>query len=217
MKSGNVLASLFCTFPLKNAGEVDRMAKVEAMGINNIICMARAKINLTLDVLGKLANGYHEVKMLMQSLALADEVCLHVLDDVPANTIQLHVDNGARHDAVPVDASNLAWRAAEVFLQIHPQTGGVGIEIKKQIPMAAGLAGGSTDAAATLLGLYDLFHVPLDKQEAYSLGARLGADVPFVMQGGTMLATGRGDVLQRVTDACKTTCASLYAVGLCRI
>lgn len=162
--------------------------------------MARAKINLSLDVIGKLADGYHQVEMLMQSIELADVVSVRRLENVPVGTIQLTVDNEQRQDAVPADASNLAWRAADLFLQAHPQAGGVAIAIQKRIPMAAGLAGGSTDAAATLLGLYDAFHLSVDKNEAYRLGAKLGADVPFVMQGGTMLATGRGDVLQRVPD-----------------
>lgn len=155
--------------------------------------LARAKINLTLDILGKRSDGYHEVEMVMQSVALADEIEM----EKTAQGISLEVEGAA----LAADESNLAWRAAALFLRRFSLADGVAIHLKKNIPMAAGLAGGSADAAAVLRGMNELFARGLDDAELAALAAEIGSDVPFCLAGGTQLATGRGEVLRRLTDA----------------
>ena len=154
--------------------------------------LARAKINLTLDILGKRPDGYHEVEMVMQSVALADEVEL----EKTAQGISLEIEGAT----LAADESNLAWRAAALFLRRFPSAGGIAIRLKKTIPMAAGLAGGSADAAAVLLGMNDLFEKGLDEAALAEFAAEIGSDVPFCLAGGTQLATGRGEILRRLAD-----------------
>ena len=151
--------------------------------------LAKAKVNLTLDILGKRDDGYHEVSMIMQSIDLADIVTLEEADDIIVET-----DIAELAD----DRTNIAYRAAELLRDTHAPDRGAHIRIKKNIPLAAGLAGGSTDAGAVLLGLNELWGLGLTIDTPTDLGARLGSDVPFCMLGGTMLATGRGEVLKRV-------------------
>lgn len=153
---------------------------------------AFAKINLTLDVLGKRADGYHEVSMVMQAISLHDTVDFHKR----AAGISLSC-NAAD---LPCDHGNLAFRAAALLQQECGVTEGVHIELVKRIPLAAGLAGGSSDAAAVLRGLNQLWQLGLGQQELERLAARLGSDVPFCLWGGTVLATGRGEVLQPLAD-----------------
>lgn len=151
--------------------------------------LAKAKVNLTLDILGKRPDGYHEVSMIMQSIDLADIVTLEEADDITVET-----DIAELAD----DRTNIAYRAAELLQTVHAPNRGAHIRIKKNIPLAAGLAGGSTDAGAVLLGLNDLWGLGLSTEELTALGAQLGSDVPFCMIGGTMLATGRGEILKAV-------------------
>ncbi len=154
---------------------------------------ARAKINLTLDVTGRRADGYHTVRMVMQSVALHD-------------TIRVAVTQGERKPRgilltcnlpyLPVDERNLAYRAAELFYQeTDALPGTCEIHIEKRIPMAAGLAGGSSDAAAVLRALAALHNVCLTDDELCAMGLKLGADVPYCLRGGTMLAEGIGEEL----------------------
>ena len=150
---------------------------------------AKAKVNLTLDILGKRDDGYHEVEMIMQSIDLADIVTLE-----DAENIIVETDLAELAD----DRTNLAYRAAELLRDTYGKGRGAHIRIEKKIPLAAGLAGGSSDAAAVLLGLNELWKLGLDIDKLTALGARLGSDVPFCMIGGTMLAKGRGEVLTRV-------------------
>lgn len=145
---------------------------------------APAKINLTLDVLGRRADGYHAVAMVMQSVDLCDRVCLTPAADISLTVNQPHL---------AADATNLAWQAALLLRDYAGVAAGVHIRLEKVIPMAAGLAGGSTDAAAVLKGLNQLWRLGLPREELARLGARLGSDVPFCVYGGTMLATGRGE------------------------
>lgn len=152
---------------------------------------ARAKINLTLDVLGKRADGYHEVAMIMQSVALADAV---YLSDAPA--VLLEID---RSD-LPADESNMAYKAAALLQRECGVRRGARIRLEKRIPLAAGLAGGSSDAAAVLKGLIRLWGLTLSEEKLFSLAASLGSDVPFCLYGGTALATGRGEVIQPLPD-----------------
>lgn len=154
---------------------------------------APAKINLTLDVLGVRADGYHEVRMIMQTVSLFDTIRL----EARASGVTLTVDG---NDALETDDRNLAYRAAKCFLEKQKIAGGVHIRLTKRIPMAAGLAGGSTDAAAVIKGLVYIYRPTLDRRDVLEMCAEIGSDVPFCYEGGTMLATGRGEVLERLPD-----------------
>ena len=153
---------------------------------------AYAKINLALEVLGKRPDGYHEVAMIMQSVSLHDTLILSLQE----SDITLICDR----PELPCDHSNLAYRAAELLRREFGVTQGVQIELTKRIPLAAGLAGGSTDAAAVLKGLNRLWGLALSPVELEQLAARLGSDVPFCLWGGTSLATGRGEMLTPLPD-----------------
>lgn len=148
---------------------------------------AYAKINLALDVLYKRQDGFHEVTMIMQSVSLADDIRLEKRDE----GITLHVDV----PGLAADKTNLAFRAAALLKNTYGIKRGVHIELVKKIPVAAGLAGGSADAAAVLKGLSRLWNLGLSMPELERLGADLGSDVPFCLHGGTMLAVGRGEKL----------------------
>ena len=149
---------------------------------------APAKINLTLDALCKRADGYHELESIMTTVDLADRIDLFLRHD---QKITLESSSGL----VPHDEKNLAYRAA---LLLQEKTGirkGVHIRIYKKIPVAAGLAGGSSDAAATLRGCNRLWGLGLSERELIQLGAKIGSDVPFCVHSGTALAKGRGEIL----------------------
>lgn len=154
--------------------------------------IARAKINLYLEILGSRPDGYSEVAMVLQSIHLADRLQLKCRP----HGIHLTCDR----PEVPTDARNLAYRAAELLQKECHSAAGVEIHIEKHIPVAAGLAGGSADAAAVLVGLNQLWGLGLTVGELQSLAARLGSDIPFCIQGGTQLATGRGEVLEPLAD-----------------
>ena len=159
--------------------------------------IAPAKINLYLEILGDRPDGYHELAMILQSIELADHINLR---SISTDTIRIQCD----HPQVPNDESNLAYKAvklmAEEFPNVFARFGGVEIAIKKQIPVAAGLAGGSTDAAAVLMGVDLMWQLGLTQPELQELAARLGSDVPFCLAGGTALATGRGEALSPLPD-----------------
>lgn len=154
--------------------------------------IARAKINLYLELLGSRPDGYSEVAMVLQSIHLADRLQLKSRP----HGIHLTCDR----PEVPTDARNLAYQAAELLQKECHSAAGVEIHIEKHIPVAAGLAGGSADAAAVLVGLNQLWGLGLTVGELQSLAARLGSDIPFCIQGGTQLATGRGEVLEPLAD-----------------
>jgi 4-diphosphocytidyl-2-C-methyl-D-erythritol kinase len=156
----------------------------------------KAKINLTLDILGKRPDGYHEVAMIMQSLALHDTVTLEKMRE--------GIDLSLNLAWMKPDESNLAWKAAALIQERCGVKGGVRMHLTKRIPVAAGLAGGSADAAAVLRGMDKLYGLGLSDEELCSLGAELGSDIPFCIMGGTMLATGRGEVLTRLSDMPET-------------
>lgn len=147
-----------------------------------------AKINLHLDVTGIMSDGYHSVNTVMQSLSLCDEVSV-ILRDEPEFDAECNVDG------VPSDEKNIAVRAAKLYFETISKTGGAHIVIDKRIPMAAGLAGGSADAAATLVALDRLFDGRLGEEGLCKLGSKLGADVPFCISCGTRFSDGRGDIL----------------------
>ncbi|ARV60509.1 4-(cytidine 5'-diphospho)-2-C-methyl-D-erythritol kinase [Nostocales cyanobacterium HT-58-2] len=154
--------------------------------------IAPAKINLHLEIIGDRPDGYHELVMILQSIDLADEIYLQASD-----TDTIHVR--CNHPEVPVDKSNIAYKAAALMATEFPTAygkyGGVNITINKRIPVAAGLAGGSTNAAAVLVGIDLLWKLGLTQSELEELGAQLGSDVPFCIAGGTAIATGRGEQL----------------------
>jgi 4-diphosphocytidyl-2-C-methyl-D-erythritol kinase len=159
--------------------------------------IAPAKINLYLEIIGDRSDGYHELVMILQSIKLADRL------DLRANgteKIILHCQN----PQVPLDESNLAYKAAKLmqveFKDRFANYGGVDITIDKKIPVAAGLAGGSTNAAAVLVGINQMWQLGLTVPELQTLGAKLGSDVPFCICGGTAIATGRGEKLDAIDD-----------------
>ncbi|MBX6352676.1 MAG: 4-(cytidine 5'-diphospho)-2-C-methyl-D-erythritol kinase [Thermoflavifilum sp.] len=156
-----------------------------------ILERAYAKINLTLDVLFKRSDGYHEVDMVMQSIDLSDTLWLEPLD-----ADRVEIDSAASH--IPLDGRNLAAIAAQVFRRRLGIRRGVRIYIDKQVPVAAGLGGGSADAAAVLRGLNRLWQTGLSVAELAAMGAEIGSDVPFCVAGGCAVATGRGELLQPV-------------------
>lgn len=147
-----------------------------------------AKINLSLDVLGRRKDGYHEVKMVMTTIDLSDHLTFRRLNE---DQIIIHTSDGL----VPTDERNLVYQAYLLIKKEFNLKGGVYVDIEKNIPVAAGLAGGSSDAAAALKGLNRLWGLGLREDELMQLGARLGSDVPFLLYGKTALATGRGEIL----------------------
>lgn len=152
---------------------------------------AAAKINLTLDVLRKRDDGYHEVEMIMTMVDLADRI---EMQELPRDTIIISSQAGY----IPLDEKNLAFQAAKLIKDRYEVKQGVYIHLDKKIPVAAGLAGGSSDAAATLRGLNRLWRLGIADEELRKLGAELGSDVPFCVTGGTAVARGRGEKLEFV-------------------
>ncbi|NRD77464.1 4-(cytidine 5'-diphospho)-2-C-methyl-D-erythritol kinase [Bacillus sp. BRMEA1] len=153
-----------------------------------LLVKAPAKINLALDVLHKRPDGYHEVEMIMTTIDLADRVELTLL-----NQDRIHILSHNRY--VPDDQRNLAYQAAQLLKSRFDVKKGVLISIEKTIPVAAGLAGGSSDAAATLRGLNKLWGLGLTLDELAEIGSEIGSDVSFCVYGGTALAKGRGEII----------------------
>jgi 4-diphosphocytidyl-2-C-methyl-D-erythritol kinase len=166
--------------------------------------IAPAKINLHLEILGIRPDNYRELVMIMQTIDLADRVEIKSLS---TDQIILHCG----HPDVPLDRTNLAYRAAELMQQEFPNAfakyGGVEITLHKHIPIAAGLAGGSGNAAAVLVGIDLLWELGLTQSDLQALGARLGSDVPFCISGGTAIATGRGELISPLPNL-----AGIYVV-----
>jgi 4-diphosphocytidyl-2-C-methyl-D-erythritol kinase len=160
--------------------------------IRPVFVPAFAKINLTLEVLGRRTDGYHEIASVMQTVGLCDTLCLQPRAD---RSLDLWCD-------VPElsNERNLAWRAAAMLAEELPVQRGVQIEVRKAIPTEGGLAGGSSDGASVLLALAHLWHVQLAPDRLVALAARLGSDVPFFLAGGTAHVTGRGEVVRALPD-----------------
>lgn len=152
---------------------------------------AYAKINLYLDVTSREENGFHRVNTVMQTLSLCDDIEIS-LNNRGSNSIVCD-----RAD-IPTDSKNLAWRAADIFFEAAKIDLRADIKISKRIPMAAGLAGGSADAAAVFIGLNELCDMPLSLEDLLSLGARLGSDIPFCIAKGTSFADGFGEHLHPI-------------------
>lgn len=157
---------------------------------NILIKKTPAKINLTLDVTGKLENGYHTLSMIMQSIDVCDELSFEKTAD---ETILFSM-NKDLPDKIPAE-KNLVYKAAKLMKDTFKIDGGFKIHLTKNIPAAAGLAGGSSDCAATLIGINELCGLGLDIEKLCEIGVKLGADVPFCIRKGTMLAEGIGEIL----------------------
>ncbi len=149
---------------------------------------AYAKINLALDVLGRRQDGYHEVRMIMQTVGLHDEL---EIERIPEDSIVITTDR----DDLPVGGDNLIYKAARLLMDECGLTGGIKVHLTKNIPVAAGLAGGSTDAAATLIAVNELFGLGLSKEDLMKRAVRIGADVPYCIMGKTALSEGIGEIL----------------------
>ena len=157
---------------------------------------AYAKINLYLDVLTKREDGFHDIKTVMHTVSLSDEVTVSVKRS-DRRAVRLSV---VGHPKLPTDSRNLAYRAAELFLSETLTNAEVDIKLIKRIPVAAGLAGGSTDAAAVLRALNRAFKRPLTEKRLLALSAQLGSDVPYCLIGGTALCYGRGERMERLPE-----------------
>ena len=157
--------------------------------------LARAKVNLTLDVLSKRADGYHEVSSILQMLELSEEVELKKFSGISLKMDATKIPGG---ETIPHDEKNLAWRAAVEVQKFCGKNLGVAIELVKKIPAAAGLGGGSADAAAVIRGMNRLYELNLTDEELCKIGAVIGSDVPFCIVGGMCLATGHGELLTRL-------------------
>ncbi len=154
---------------------------------------AYAKINLGLDVTGKRDDGYHEVCMIMQTIDVHDEL---VIERIPEKKILIRT-NAAD---LPVNEDNLIYKAAKLMMDEYDLPGGISVDLTKNIPVAAGLAGGSTDAAAVIKAVNVLFDLGLDLNDLQKIGVRIGADVPYCLLGGTALAEGIGEILTPLKD-----------------
>ena len=155
---------------------------------------AFAKLNLTLDVLGKREDGYHDLKSVMQTISIRDDVEIDIGTGKPWSL-------ECSAEGIPTDRKNLAWKAAEVFCEaMKKDPDGISIRIHKRIPSGAGLGGGSADAAAVLRALNRHYGSPLSVLALAELGARVGSDVPFCVLCGTAMVEGRGERLRKLPD-----------------
>lgn len=173
---------------------------------------AFAKVNLSLDIIGRREDGYHLVRMVMQTLDIYDLLKLEKLED---NKIEISVsdsrgDMGAKEEIsrLPVGEDNLVYKAAKQVLQKYlwnkGRQGGVSITLEKHIPIAAGMAGGSSDAAAAIKGINELYELGVMDQELMELGVKLGADIPYCIMGGTALSEGIGEKLTKLPQLSET-------------
>ena len=169
--------------------------------MENIEIKAYAKINLSLDVTGRRDNGYHDVRMVMQSINLYDELTICRVpwketesgNDAPDKNGRITIESDTT--AVPLNEDNLIYKAAKLIMDECGIKDGVRIVLKKNIPVAAGMAGGSTDAAAVFKGMNSLFELGLEQERLCAMGVKTGADVPYCIMGGTALSEGIGEIL----------------------
>ena len=160
---------------------------------------ANAKVNLFLDVVSKRKDGFHDIKTVMHSVSLCDEITVRA-SNAKETTIRLS-SSGSKY--LPTDDKNLAYRAAELFLSEAGIIAAIEIKLEKRIPIAAGLAGGSSDAAAVLRAMNRLFDRIFSEKALYKLAERLGSDVPYCLYGKTALCEGRGEILTKLPDTLK--------------
>lgn len=159
--------------------------------MNELVIKANAKINLSLDVIGKRPDGYHELEMVMCEIPLFDVVKVQKSDKI---------DIKCNLSYIPTDKRNIAYKAAEAFFQYTGINGGANINIEKNIPVSAGLAGGSTDGAAVLKALNSLYEASLTQEELEKIGDSVGKDIPFCIRGGVCLAKGTGEKLTSLLE-----------------
>lgn len=152
---------------------------------------SRAKINLSIDVLGKRNDGYHIVEMIMQTIDLYDYI---KINDIDTNKINIKSNN----EDIPLNEDNIVYKAAKIIKEKFNIDKGLDIYIQKNIPIAAGMAGGSSNAAAILVGLNEMWNLNIDEQNLMDIGLKLGADVPFCISGGAALAQGIGEKLTKI-------------------
>ena len=158
---------------------------------------ANAKLNLYLDVISRREDGFHDVKTVMHSVSLSDEITV-VYTPSGSASVKMHV-SGNRY--LPIDERNLAVRAAQIYLETSHKTASIEIKLHKRIPVAAGLAGGSSDAAATLRAMNKLFGKLFTDRALYKMAEKLGSDVPYCLYGKTALCEGRGDIITKRPDS----------------
>jgi len=156
---------------------------------------APAKVNLHLEVLRQRHDGYHEIETILQAVALYDEVAVTLAEEFRGGDPEISLTVEGRSGRIPADETNLCWRAAEAFCRATRRRGRLGIRLVKEIPAAAGLGGGSSDAAAVLVACDRLFGTGLEPEELERVAGGLGADVPFFVRGGTALGRGIGSTL----------------------
>ena len=161
---------------------------------NTITKKAYAKVNLGLDVIRRREDGYHEVRMIMQTVDICD-VLTFTRQERPGIVVTTDKEE------LPGDESNLIYKAARLVTETCSVREGIKIELQKRIPMAAGMAGGSTDAAAVFHGMNEMFGLGMDEDEMCALGVKIGADIPYCGKGGTALAEGIGEILTKLPDA----------------
>ena len=155
---------------------------------------AYGKLNLTLDVLSKREDGYHDLKSVMQTLSIRDDIEIDVGTGKPWKLL-------CSKEGIPTDERNLAWKAAKVYCDaLNKDPNGLEIRITKRIPVEAGMGGGSADAAAVLRALNDYYGNPLSILALAELGAQVGSDVPFCVVGGTAMVEGKGEKLRKLPD-----------------
>lgn len=162
--------------------------------MEKIVCKAMAKVNLGLDVLRRRQDGYHEVRMIMQSVDLYD-VLTFEKTEAAGIVIRTNKKN------IPTDQRNLIYKAVDLLMQKYSITDGLCVTLEKRIPMAAGMAGGSTDAAAVFVAMNELFSLHMTQESMCELAVTIGADVPYCIVGGTVLAEGIGEKLTKLADA----------------
>ncbi len=160
---------------------------------------ANAKINLYLDVIARREDGFHDIKTVMHSISFADEITV-IANTASVRSVRMSV-RGNRF--LPVDERNLAVKAANLFLDVAGVNASIEMKLEKRIPVAAGLAGGSTDAAATLRAMNRLFGRMFSERVLYKMAAELGSDVPYCLYGKTALCEGRGDIITKLPDKLK--------------
>ena len=159
--------------------------------MDSIRLKARAKINLSLDVLGKREDGYHDVRMVMQTIGIYDRL---IITKIPEDEMRIQ----SNLFYLPINENNLIYKAAKLLKDEFGFAGGVDVNLNKFIPVAAGMAGGSTDAASTLFGINKIYELGLSQNKLMELGVQIGADVPYCIMRGTALAEGIGEQLSRL-------------------
>ncbi len=189
--------------PPTSASGIFPTVKRKSLKSNKILTLtAPAKINLFLEVLGKRPDGYHELETVMQEIDLVDTLTLEEMGK--------GIELTCTQPDVPCDENNLVWKAIHTFQKDTGVKKGIKVHLEKRIPVAAGLGGGSSDAAATLRGINTLCNTGLNDSELMDMAARLGSDVPFFIKGGTALCKGRGEIVTALTVRRKFSYIILY-------